>query len=90
MSDKVTVQEIRDLLDLELHSYADIADILDIDESVVREVSYFHVVPSQLYGEECLPEYDDPMADVMEMGYEDHLSAWDDDPNPYDGTYSEM
>lgn len=35
-------------------------------------------------------EYDDGFADEMELGAEDFLSAFDDDPSPYDGTYSEM
>ncbi len=40
------------------------------------------------------PEHDDSFADNMEMDasefYGDaEMSRWDDDPSPYDGTYSE-
>jgi len=79
-------QEVIDLLEMNNHSHRDIADVVGVGVDEVCEIA------NELYDpyDHIHPEYDDPMADAMELGCEDYFSQWDDDPSPYGGTYSEM
>ena len=90
-------QVIIALLESSNLTYSEIADTIGVDKSIVDDTAYFYFTDNEEdeichfhEDEHIFPEYDDSMADAMELGCEDYLSHWDDDPSPDRGTYSEM